>query len=141
MSLPAPTITGYQGFWQQHAPLGQGGAYSLYGNRGGVEGQLSRAFGRRGFKQTRRLMYALLGAGTGGSASETEKRVDAPNALTSSQLLGGNRVIETVTIVNRNTTAADLTAMQGTLNRIYNSAPTTYAEDLSGNGGGGKVAR
>lgn len=139
--LPAPTITGYQGFWQLHAPTGQGGAYSLYGNRNGVEGQLARAFGRRGFKQTRRLMYALLGASTGGAASETEKRVDAPNALTSSQLLGGNRTIETVTIVSRNTTAADLTTMQATLNRIYNSSPSTYPVDASGNGGGGKVAR
>lgn len=141
--LPAPTVTGYQGFWYLHAPIGQGGAYNLYGNRYAVEQKIAHAFGRRGFKQTRCLMYALLGAGTGGAASETETRVSAPNALTSSQQLGGLRTMETVTIVNRNTTAADLTYMQNMLNRVYNSAPAiaSYPVDLSGNGGGGKVAR
>ena len=140
--LPAPTVTGYQGFWQQHAPSGQGGPYALYGNRYALENKISQLLGQRGYKQSRRLFLTLLGTGTGATATETDRRVSAPNALTSSQLLGGNRDIETVSVVNRATTAADLTYVQGVFNRYYNSNPTIpYTADLSGNGGGGKAGQ
>jgi hypothetical protein len=44
--------------------------------------------------------------------------------------------IETINIVNRATTAADLTAFQALISRVVQ--PSTYPPDISGNGGGGK---
>jgi hypothetical protein len=79
-----------------------------------------------------RIIYALLGAGTGGNATKTKVQVQGNLGSASSV-----PVIETITLVNRNTTAADLTAIQALFNRtVY---PSTYAVDVSGNGGGGKA--
>lgn len=79
------------------------------------------------------LWYALVGAATGGTATATKKQVQH---VTGSP--GGLVPIETVTLINRATTAADLTAIQALMNRqVY---PASYVADSSGNGGGGKVA-
>lgn len=143
MSLPAPTVTGWSTFWHNVAPAGQGSAYSLYGNRTANERRVDHHLGKPGFKQYRRVMRALLGASVGGTATETVARVSAPAGLTESQLLGGVRTIDTITIVDRVTTSADLTAMQAITDRTYNMAPAiaSYPTDLSGNGGGGKAGR
>lgn len=81
-----------------------------------------------------KVLLALLGAAAGGNATRTQARVKGSPQV----YMGGAIPIETVTLVNRNTTAADLTAMQALVNR--NVFPSTYAPDLSGNGGGGKGA-
>lgn len=143
MSLPAPTVTGWSSFWRTSAPLGQGGDYAMYGNRTAIERQIDHFLGQPGFKQYRRVMRALLGASVGGTATETVARVSAPAGLTQNNQLGGARAIDTITIINRATTAADLTAMQAITDRTYNMAPTiaNYPTDPSGNGGGGKVGR
>lgn len=139
MSLPAPTVTGYSGFWEQHAPAGQGGPYAIYGNRYHLEQQLARALGKTGFRGHRRILYALLGQATGNAAAETYKRISAPAGITEASAHGGARVIDTITVINRNTTAADLTYAQALLNRVYNQAPTSYPVDPSRNTGGGKA--
>lgn len=77
------------------------------------------------------LLYALLGAAVGGTATKTKPRVLAQIGAP-----GGLQVIETVTLVNRATTANDLAAFQALLTRP--TGPLTYPADLSGNGGGGK---
>lgn len=77
------------------------------------------------------LMYALLGVAPGANATKTQTRVQGQAGSP-----GGLQVIETVTLVNRNTSANDLAAFQALLRRI--TGPTTYPVDLSGNGGGGK---
>ena len=77
------------------------------------------------------LMYALLGAAPGSNATKTQTRVQGQTGAP-----GGLQIIETVTLVNRNTTANDLAAFQALLRR--NPAPASYPVDLSGNGGGGK---
>lgn len=79
------------------------------------------------------LWYALLGAATGGTATATKKQVQHVTGAP-----GGLVPIETVTLMNRATTAADLTAFQALMNRQVQ--PATYPPDLSGNGGGGHVA-
>lgn len=78
------------------------------------------------------LIYALLGQATGNSASATKKQVQGTTGGPS-----GLCTIETVTLINRNTTAGDLTATQALFNR--NPAPASYAVDVSGNAGGGKL--
>lgn len=79
------------------------------------------------------LWYALLGAATGGTATATKKQVQHVTGAP-----GGLVPIETVTLINRTTTAADLTAFQALMNRT--PTPFSYPADLSGNGGGGHVA-
>lgn len=78
------------------------------------------------------IWYALMGAAAGGTATASKKQVQG---VTGSP--GGPVPIETVTLINRTTTAADLTAFQALMNRNVN--PASYPADLSGNGGGGKV--
>jgi hypothetical protein len=81
---------------------------------------------------TTSLIYALLGAATGGTATKTKTRVVAQNG----QNVGAPQ-IETINLINRATTAADLTAIQALFNRVVQ--PASYPADLSGNGGGGHV--
>lgn len=77
------------------------------------------------------LMYTLLGAAVGGTATKTKARV-----LGQTGSPGGLQVIETVTLVNRATTANDLAAFQALLRRVVQ--PASYPVDVGGNGGGGK---
>jgi hypothetical protein len=78
------------------------------------------------------LLYTLLGVAPGAVATKTYARVQGSQGSP-----GGLQSIETVTTVNRATTANDLAAFQALLRRI--TGPTTYPADLSGNGGGGKL--
>ena len=84
-------------------------------------------------KVVRALWRAMTGAAVGSNATATTKRV-----VNNPDSLGGVVPIETVTHINRNTTAADRTAFLALLDRVV--YPSTYPADLSGNGGGGKVA-
>jgi hypothetical protein len=77
------------------------------------------------------LLYTLLGVAPGAVATKTYPRVQGQTGAP-----GGLQTIETVTVVNRATTAADLTAFQALLRRV--TGPPSYPVDLSGNGGGGK---
>lgn len=79
-----------------------------------------------------RLMRTLLGAAAGSTATKTKAQVQAVQGGN----LTGVQTIETINLVNRATTAADLTAFQALLDRDVK--PATYIEDASGNGGGGK---
>lgn len=81
---------------------------------------------------TTQLLYMLLGAATGATATKTQVRVQGTTGA-----VGGLQTIETVTLVNRATNANDLAAFQALLRRIV--APPSYPADLSGNGGGGKL--
>ena len=81
----------------------------------------------------RRLMFALLGNTPGTVAVETKKQIKWEQGSP-----GGLITVETVPLVNRVTTAADVNAAQALLYRsVY---PANYAVDASGNGGGGKQA-
>jgi hypothetical protein len=81
---------------------------------------------------TTQLLLTLLGAATGATATKTKRQVQWQQGSP-----GGLIPIEVITLVNRATTAADLTAFQALMAR--NTFPTTYPPDLSGNGGGGHV--
>ncbi len=78
------------------------------------------------------LMYRLLGFAAGQTATKTKAQVKAQNGSDV-----GSPQVEVINLVNRATTAADLTAFQALMNRTV--FPATYAPDASGNGGGGKV--
>jgi hypothetical protein len=79
----------------------------------------------------RRVITTLLGAAPGANATQTKVQVQAVQGGAS-----GLIPIETVTLMNRATTAADVTAVNALMFR--NPFPANYAVDASGNGGGGK---
>lgn len=80
------------------------------------------------------MVKAVTGAGVGGTATSTYKRV----AAVQGGQQGGLIQVETVTPINRVTVAADVTALTALWNRTVN--PASYPTDLSGAGGGGKLA-
>ncbi len=131
--IPNPTVAGYSKFWGEASD-----AYSILINKPGIQAGASRVLGRSSMRGLREIIRTLLGATTGSAASDTYKRAAAPNGLTESQQLGGSRTIETVTVVGRNTTAADLTYARALVDRYFD-APLTYVADSAGNGGGGKA--
>jgi len=84
----------------------------------------------------KQLLYTLIGAAAGSAATKTRARRTAQAFANDGG--GGLVPIETVTLVSRNTTAADATAFKALLDRV--PYPSTYVADASMNGGGGKGA-
>lgn len=82
-----------------------------------------------------RIVRALAGAAPGATASGTYSRVAVQDVNDIPLLgLGGLRAKETVTSINRATTAADVTNIQSDLD--YSKRPT-WPGDKAGIGGGG----
>lgn len=105
-----PSATGYQPLYSS--------AYATTVSRNPLERAATRLFRR--MNSRRGLMLALNGAATGGTATVQEKRV-----AHSTTNLGGVRSIETMTYVNRATTAADETAGDNVLNKTSRIATPT----------------
>lgn len=131
------TTNGYSGLWNgqystQHAPLGN----SV--NKESAYAALTTMFGKRGYNQAkvRELIKELLGASAGATALVQRKRRKAEQDL-GANVQGGLVTIETVDVINRATTAADVTRIQEALEQ--ERAPSSYVADVSGNGGGGKL--
>jgi hypothetical protein len=90
--------------------------------------------------QSRPLMKvwrALTGAAAGANATVNRERVKGTPAKDDPAALGGLVQMELQSVINRNTTAADITYIQTVLDEI--TAPAPYVADVSGNGGGGKL--
>lgn len=115
-----------------------GAPYALTGSRNKLERDIAIAFEKAGSQPLSAVAIALNGSAVGGTAARTRARVLALRSL-SGYDLGGQRAIETVTDINRATTAADETALDAIYNGVF--ALTSYPVDRSGNGGGGKVGR
>jgi hypothetical protein len=96
-TLATATVLG--GFWSAN---GVNSLVSMSGEDGQV-GEISRLLGSYGQLAERALIVALLGAVAGGTATKTRARVVAAVEL------GGARPIETINVINRVTTAADVT--------------------------------
>jgi hypothetical protein len=81
----------------------------------------------------RRLLIALIGSAAGGNATENRARVQANQSTFAPTDNGGLVPIETVALINRNTTAADDTNLTALISR---TPVPTYAVDVSGIGSG-----
>ena len=114
-------------FWSD-----QGTGYALLVNKAPTRARLQRTVGVEGFRVIKELFDTVLGAAAGSAASASYKRAKAE---TSSDVGGGSRVVETVTVISRNSTAADVTALKEMVVNV-SRRPSTYPRDLSGNGGG-----
>lgn len=84
--------------------------------------------GKRG-RRARKLIITLLGAASGATATQTQSRVP----FTDANSIGGKVSSVTETLVNRATTAGDITAF--TQDFTKSPKPAAYPKDKSGNGG------
>lgn len=100
-----------------------GPGYSLQNANSTFRKNLARDFLRRFNLKDRELLRTLTGAAAGSTATKTVKRV--AHSLVE---LGGKRTVEDLTLVNRATTAADVTDLKANI-LAYTSQPTTYARD------------
>jgi hypothetical protein len=101
MTTPAiATVKG--GFWESN---GVGSLASVSGENG-LRSEIEAALNRQGTHKLRAILQALATSGPGTPAIKTRTRVAATVEL------GGLRPIETITLINRNTTPADASEVQ-----------------------------
>jgi hypothetical protein len=103
------------------------------------DADINRALVTMGNRSVQALFLALLGAVAGGTATATRPMiVGSPLSADSNGAQGGGVVpIQTVSVINRVTTAADVNNLKTLVN--FTRAPSTYAPDGSGTGGGSKL--
>lgn len=128
-------INGYSGLF---TTVHNQAALSTIGIRSNAEKAISMELRSKGDRSLRRLVRTLNGVVAGTTATETFKRIKSKAGIPLQSELGGLVEIETFNLVNRATTAADITNFTNVLDE--RPAPT-YPVDLSGNGGGGKLGR
>lgn len=100
------------------------------------DNRLSRSLYQGNNRVLRRLLVTLIGAAAGPTATENRTRVQAVQSTFSPTDNGGLIPIETIALINRATTATDVTNATAALTRSYVPA---YVADASGNAGGGKL--
>lgn len=127
-------MAGYSGLWDGHYNT----PHSLLANDLTLRKKISRILRKPGARKLKELMLELNGAAAGAPAAASYKRV-AAEANFSPASNGGVRTIETVTVINRNTNAADEAAIDTMLNQKFALSPSQYPVDESGNAGGGKL--
>lgn len=150
MSVTNPTVTGYSAFW---STTGDRKAYAPFDNRPPLTGllgwrskfewQVAKIFNKQQMREQRALFTAVLGAAAGGTATATYARV-APPVATNQTVpqttgvgdLGGLVPIETVTVINRATTAADVAYLKNMFDTSMVMRGLSLQTDLSGNGAG-----
>jgi hypothetical protein len=152
-ALVLPTVTGYSPFWANVLTPGNGDSATTYafppvtqnGARPPMDSQLARILKRNTYRAMNEAILTLLGAAAGSTAEATHKVVSAPTGpeasvpqVTSIGDLGGNRDIETITDINRATTAADITWISKFFDNKLLEAGISYPT-VSGSGGGGKI--
>ena len=150
MSVSVPSVTGYQGFWVTtgdqitYAPLSR----NAQGWRSKLEWQIAQLFGKQQMREQKELILTLLGVVPGSTALATFARVQGATgpsqttpAVTGVGDLGGDRTIETVSVINRATVTADVTYLTSMFdgNMVPGPSSLTLVADASGNGGGGKA--
>lgn len=138
MSLTAPTVTGYSGFWQT---TGDHAAYSmsLSAARAKAAKRIAYQFNRRSAGDAQEALLTLLGAAAGDPALKQFKQISAPSgpegavpAATGIGDFGGNRVIDTITQIDRVTTAADVTELTKWINAALLEQGISYPTAAGG---------
>ena len=146
-----PTVTGWQGLYSNAIFLqsnGGGVGFSFptaaqNGARNPQDKLLARILKRNGYRNIAGLMNGLIGAATGSNVTVTHKQVDAPSGpqaatpvATGIADFGGNRTIATITDMNRNTAASDVTWLKKYFNNLLLEAGLTYGTYAGTVGGG-----
>jgi len=118
---------GWSGFWnqvngEQHALLARGMAVRR------TVGRALHGYGRKGYNA---VVRQLVNGNVGGTATKDYRRVAVQN-VNDPMSLGGVRPTENRVIINRATTAADITIITDDLD--YDNSPEPWPTDKSGNG-------
>ena len=108
-----------------------GGFFAQYGStvtglsRGAQRRKAAMALSRRGTLALQEMMKTLNGATPAVATSKTLSRVEANSEQ------GGARTIETVTLIDENTAAADITTVAGDIldYDFYDEAPVANLDD------------
>lgn len=127
--MPATT---YSPFWGPSVD-----AYTILVNKMPRRYAIKRVVNRDGFRVASELFDTLIGAAAGSTAAASHARVGSASVVSTTgttQLDPGKPVIETVTDINRVTTATDITALKEMVFGVRTRP--AYPRDLSGNGGG-----
>jgi hypothetical protein len=122
MESAVATVKG--GFFEQY-----GSTLSQIHGIGSARRRAAQALATKGLLDLRARMSALDGVVPGSAATKTYTRVVAAEEL------GGVRAIETQTLINRNTTAADVTMIEADINtyRTRNTFGANPPANLDGN--------
>ena len=122
------TATGWSGLYSDITS----GGYSTIDGKMPRRNSIRRVVNRGGFRALTALFNGLIGAASGSNVTATHKQIASVTPFADN---GGARTISTISDINRNTTAADITALK---EMTYNvkTRPTPEVRDLSGNGGG-----
>lgn len=132
MSLTAPTVSGWSGFWSMN---GDNAAYSMSAamSRSDAASRIARMMKKDSNRDVIGALAALIGAAAGGTATNSYKRTGIPlgpqatvPGVTSIGDFGGNNVLDTVTAINRATTAADVTELKKWFDNTLLEAGITY---------------
>jgi hypothetical protein len=99
--------------------------------------RLQNTFRRTQSRPLDKVWRALTGVVAGSNATVNRERVKGVQAYLDPSAIGGLVQMELQSVINRNTTAADVTYIQTILDKI--TAPSPYVADSSGNGGGSKL--
>ena len=112
-----------------------GEAYAIPFDYDSVNRQISRTFykTKQGNRLYRELLVTLIGATAGSAAADSYVRAAAVN---NHEQLGGQRAMETVTVVSRNTTAADVTMLKALVEEVRQNA---FVSSLDGSSPVGNV--
>jgi hypothetical protein len=117
-----------------------GADHSLTGSQQRQKRMISRIMEKPGNRKLRGLMLALNGAAAGGTAAVTHKQIAGPTVTPAPVgTMGGTRTIETVTDINRATTAADETNIDQIINDKF--APASYPSSRDGRSYGGMAGK
>lgn len=120
----------WAGFWGD-----ADGAYSLLVDKMPRLDSMRRVVLKPGFRVSRALLGGLIGAASGSNVTATHSEISTgPTTPAGGVLNPGQEPVASVTDINRNTTAADVTALKEFLVNVR-PAPSPYVRDLSGNGG------
>lgn len=118
MAFTAVTYSGFSGFWNL---TGDRANYSMSQSqsRAKASKKIAQWMAGRGVRDARAVFNALIGAASGGTASDTFAQIAPPvgpdgtvPGVSSLTGLGGARLINTITTINRATTAADVTELK-----------------------------
>lgn len=122
MAGAVATVKG--GFWPENGVT----SLTQVNGKGSMRRRAAQALATKGTYALRELMETLDGAASGSAASKVLTRV------ANSEELGGVRTIENETLVDRNTTADDITAINADIlslsTRTYDPTPVA---NLDGN--------
>ena len=99
--------------------------------------RLENTFRRTQMRPIMKAWRVLTGVVAGSNVTVTRERVKGTPAKDDPAALGGLVQMELQTVINRNTNINDVNYLVSILDEL--TAPSPYAVDVGGNGGGGKL--